>query len=506
MNRLSPPRVRRFAAVLCCVAAGLALVVTNAPGPARAAGWRQVPPYAAGFPHLFWRTTDIRPREGALVAADPDHDGSIELIASVPSGVLTVVEADGLTRAGWPQRFGALPPPAWPAGRPGVGDLDGDGVDEIVTCVTAGAPARRAFLVALRADGADVPGWPVELTGAGAGAGCSPGATVVVDFDGDGRHEIVRAAGACLHAFDGSGRPLTGWPWKAPPDAWGRARPINADPIAADLDADGRPEIVVIESGYEPRLYAVDAGGRTAAHFPVPLGQVVDRQAPAAADVDGDGRAEIIQATLPFDGDFVAAPGAPPAATGAVAPGIESTGPGPIVPASLHMLRFDGAAAPGWPLILGDGAVYGALVADLEGRGRVSILQGDGDRVNGYDGGGGTLRGFPLVVHGLPRGAEARLDTPWSAADLDGDGSVDLLRVSGFVEAGEASLRVVGLRIPGGPARGYPFAVGGILPSSPVVAADLTGDGVPEVVVLASEGTNGGWRLLAWDVAAGNGP
>jgi hypothetical protein len=29
---------------------------------------------------------------------------------------------------------------------------------------------------------------------------------------------------------------------------------------------------------------------------------------------------------------------------------------------------------------------------------------------------------------------------------------------------------------------------------------------VPEVVILASEGTNGGWRLLAWNVAAGKGP
>jgi hypothetical protein len=497
--------VRLPAPVLCRAAAALALVVSTA-ALARAAGWRQVPPYAAGFPHLFPRTTDIRPREGALVGADLDHDGSAELIASVPSGVLTVIGRNGGARAGWPRLFGALPQPAWPAGRPGIGDLDGDGLDEIVTCVTAGAPTRRRFLVALHADGADVPGWPVELRATGTGGGCSPGASVVADLDGDGYSEVVRAEGAAVFAFDGFGRSVPGWPWQAPPDAAGRVRPINADPIAADLDGDGRPEIVVIESGYEPRLYAVDAGGRTVAHFPVPLGQVVDRQAPAAADIDGDGHAEIIQATLPFDGDGAAATGARPAARGRVVPGIESTGPGPTVPASLHVLRFDGAAAPGWPLTLGGGAVYGAMVADLEGLGRLSILQGDGDQLDGYDAEGRTLRGFPLVLRGLPRGAEARFDTPWSAADLDGDGGIDLLRVSGFVEAGAAALRVIGLHVPAGPARGYPFTVTGILPSSPVVATDLTGDGVPEVVILASEGTNGGWRLLAWNVAAGKGP
>jgi len=505
MKRMSPPGVRRLAPRIGRATLTLAFIV-GAMVLARAAGGRPVPPYAPGFPHLFPRTTDIRPREGSLVAADVDHDGSVELVASVPSGVMTVVETDGRDRAGWPRRFETLPRPAWPAGRPGVGDLDGDGIDEIVTCVNAGAPLRRTFLLALRADGADVPGWPVELKTPGAPSGCSPGATLVVDLDGDGWNEVVRAEGAVVFAFDGGGRSLPGWPWQASPDASGRARPINADPIPADLDGDGHPEIVVVESGYEPRLFALDAGGRMLAPFPVQLGQVVDRQAPAGADIDGDGRAEIIQATLPFDGDFVAATGIRPTSVGRVLPRMESTGPGPAVPASLHVLRWDGAPAPGWPLTLGDGAAYGALVADLEGLGRPSILQGEGDRLDGYDGEGRALRGFPLVVHGLPRGAEARFDTPWSVADLDGDGVVDLLRVSGFVEAGAVSLRVIGLQRPAGPARGYPFAVTGILPSSPVVATDLTGDGIPEVVILASEGTNGGWRLLAWNVAAGRKP
>jgi VCBS repeat protein len=490
-SRPSLSFVRRAGALLV-----LALAACAA---ARAASWRRTPPYAPGFPLLFPRTTDIRPRAGALVAADPDHDGSVDLIVSIPSGVLTIVGRDGRTRQGWPHRFTSLPQPAWPCGRPAIGDLDGDGVDEIATCVTAGSTDRRAFLAVLRADGTDAPGWPVELST----GGCSPAATLIVDLDGDGRREVIRAEGHQVHGFDSEGRPLSGWPWVAPLDAAGRARPINADPVAADLDGDGRPEIIVAESGFESRVFAVDAAGHTLVHFPIALGQVVDRQAPAAADVDRDGKAEIVQATLPFSGDMAAASGPQADGQTGTSPGTESPAPGPLVPASLHLLRQDGTDAPGWPLFLGDGAIDGALVADLDGSGASAILQGDGDRVEGYDAQGLPLRGFPLVVHGLPRGADARIDTPWSVADLDADGAVDLLRVSGFVEAGAASLRVIGLRVPSGSARGYPFAADGALPSSASVAVDLTGDGVPEVVLLVSEGTNGGWRLVAWDVSAG---
>ena len=486
--RRSPALPSRQRLLVIRRAAALLVLVLATCAAARAASWRRPPPYAPGFPLLYPRTTDIRPRMGALVAADPDHDGSTDLVASIPSGVLTIVGRDGRTREGWPRRFTTLPQPAWPCGRPAIGDIDGDGIDEIATCVTAGYPDRHAFLAVLRADGTDAPGWPVEVS---AGA-CSPAATLIVDLDGDGRREVIRAEGPWIHGFDSEGLPLAGWPWLAPLDAAGRARPINADPVAADLDGDGRPEIVVAESGFEARVFAVDATGGTLDHFPIVLGQVVDRQAPAAADVDGDGKAEIVQATLPFTGDVVAVGGPLP----------DATSPGPAVPALLHLLRSDGADAPGWPLFIGDGAIDGAVVAAIDGTGAPAILQGDGDRVDGYDAQGLPLRGFPLVVRGMPRGADARIDTPWSATDLDADGAVDLLRVSGFVEAGAASLRVVGLRVGSGAARGYPFAADGVLPSSPAVAVDLTGDGVPEVVLLVSEGTNGGWRLVAWDVAA----
>ena len=44
-----------------------------------------------GFPLPFPRTADYRPREGSVVAVDIDGDGRVEIIVSLPSGILTVL-------------------------------------------------------------------------------------------------------------------------------------------------------------------------------------------------------------------------------------------------------------------------------------------------------------------------------------------------------------------------------------------------------------------------------
>ena len=493
----SPPSRRRevAAAIAAAVLAPLLLVAA----PASAA--RPVPPYAPGYPMLFPRPVEIRPRGGALLAADLDHDGQAELVASIPSGLITVIDA-GTTRAGWPRRFTTLPSPAYPVGRPGVGDLDGDGVDEIVLCVSSGAWPRHATLFALDAGGGDHPGWPVEIPAGGAGGGCAAGATLVADLDGDGRAEVVRALLGGAIVIEGDGRARPGWPWRVPPDGAAPARAINADPVAADLDADGRPEILLVESGFQPRLFALDAGGGLLRNFPARLAEVVDRQAPAAADLDADGAAEMVQATLPFDG-LASGAGRPrpkttpwPEASAARA---AAPAPGPEVPAALHLLRFDGTEGTGWPLPLGGGASRGAQIARLDDETGFTILQEDGDRLDGFDAAGIPRRAFPIVIHSLPQKVDARQDSRWTVGDVDGDGRSDFLRAVGFIAAGNASLRILGLHPPGAPLRGFPFSYDGLLPESDLVAADLDGDGLADLALLVGEGTNGGWRLLAWN-------
>src|SRR5262249_44048432 len=113
----------------------------------------KAPRFLAGFPIPFPRTVDFRPRQGSVIAADIDRDGRKDLVVSIPSGQVLVLGPDGARLPGWPRTFDSLTQPAWPVGDPAVGDLDGDGSPEIITCVVSGTPMRRNFLYALRADG-----------------------------------------------------------------------------------------------------------------------------------------------------------------------------------------------------------------------------------------------------------------------------------------------------------------------------------------------------------------
>jgi len=442
------------------------------------------PPYISGFPIPFYRTTDYRSRIGSVAAADIDNDGSIELVVSVPTGLVTVVRADGSRPAGWPRTFDAYPQPAYPVGAPAVGDLDGDGLLEIIGCIAAGGPPARGIMYAFTADGRDLPGWPQEIRDYGENSsGCSEAATVLADLDGDGRREVIRAmSGGAVMAWRGDGRKVPGWPFSFGPDGLGRARPINADPTVADIDGDGRQEVVLVESGPSARMAAVGESGHAMPGFPVQLPEVVDHQSTAVGDLDGDGVPELIQATVPLDGSL---------------DGFAGT-----APASVHVMRADGSMRPGWPVTLQAGAPWGALLADLDRDGRPEILQQDGDLLLGFDPDATLLPGFPYPVHRDFVKSQGLYASCWLAADLNGDGASDLLQARSNFYDGTSSLRVVGLRAGGQSLKGFPFDASGWAAASTPVVVDLTGDGVNDLVLLADAGTAGGFSLLAWDLGA----
>ncbi|MDX6556301.1 MAG: cell wall-associated protease, partial [Miltoncostaeaceae bacterium] len=98
---------------------------------------------------------------------------------------------------------------------------------------------------------------------------------VPADITGDGAQELVFGDGAgAVHAVDGRGRELPGWPARTRPldlglqqTPAGRAGavPFARDPVATpvavgDLDGDGRPEVVA--TSLTGRIYAFDAHGR----------------------------------------------------------------------------------------------------------------------------------------------------------------------------------------------------------------------------------------------------
>ena len=448
----------------------------------------KAPPYVSGFPIPFFRTTDYRDRMGAVMAADLDRDGRVEIVASVPAGVITVIGVGGERRAGWPRAFPELAQPAFPVGGPAIGDLDGDGLDDIVACVVSAAAQPRSYLYALRHDATVLPGWPVEIRGASGYDACSPAGVLLADLDGDGRPEAVRAmGGGMLVALRADGSAVPGWPFGLGPDAYGRRKEVNADLASGDLDGDGAMEVVLVESGLEPRLAVVAGNGGQMPGFPVVLSEVTDRQWPLAADLDGDGRPELVAATLPFSGE-IATEGDPPS--------------GEPLPGALRVMRSDGGMAAGWPRTLEWGAPWGPIAADITGDGRPEILQADGAGLLAFDPAGNLLPGFPLTLQREFLRSQALEVTPWVVADLDGDARPDLLQAHSNLYEGSAYLRVFGVRPDGRRVRGFPFDGEGLLHASRPVVADVSGDGVGDLVLLTTDGTSGGWLLIAWDLGA----
>jgi hypothetical protein len=140
---------------------------------------------------------------------------------------------------------------------------------------------------------------------------------------------------------------------------------------------------------------------------------------------------------------------------------------------------------------------------DLDRDGFAEIVQDDGDRLVAFNAWGEILKGYPVSLHHDFRRSQSLLVSPWVATDLDGDGIPELLTSRSNVYGGSTDLRLFGLRGTGRPLRGFPFTVEGLLAASPLVTADLTADGVPELILLTTAGANGGWRLIAWDLGAG---
>ncbi|WP_161816021.1 S8 family serine peptidase [Steroidobacter agaridevorans] len=274
-----------------------------------------------GFPLRPDPVGEIGP-QGVMspLAADLDFDGRPELVLMRSSSTwhaLIALRSDGSIAPGFPV---STPQPCQPIG---LGDVDADGVIELACAtgdVTSSGGARSVIQIysprgelertievaqgayglrggaladltqdgipeivlsysyfdsywgrsyyyvgAYAGDGATLPGWPVELTGA-SGNSTAISAPVVGDVDGDGLPEIVATAKGTLHVLNHGGTPAAGTP-KTLPQGFVYYNQQTITPAIADLDADGRNDIVVTanlwdgRNGYLPKVAAYDLGG-----------------------------------------------------------------------------------------------------------------------------------------------------------------------------------------------------------------------------------------------------
>lgn len=164
------------------------------------------PGKGGGAIDVVWRAiagvTDFRP---TLLGVDLDREADRDLevvVVDSPRGVAHAYDLTGAELRGWPVSVaGTLSAPA-------AGDLDGDGFPEVLAIDDQGSVHRW------NRNGVESLGWPVSLGSRyGALAGGGSGSPVIGDLDGNGTQDVLVAlTNGLLVALDAQGKTLAGWP------------------------------------------------------------------------------------------------------------------------------------------------------------------------------------------------------------------------------------------------------------------------------------------------------
>jgi hypothetical protein len=298
-----------------------------------------------GYFEEGWPQKPINNEIRGLSVYDLDGDGSLEILATGALGSKTnawVFEHTGTMRSGWPQLSNDTGY-AWGVynDNAAIADLDADGAGEIVI------PSDVHYIAAYEANGVQIlansiygnKAWgkvgvhvahAVDLRGyANCGAEHRPNfansAATVADVTGDGSLEVIVVGNVYNCGTDPYtdlyempfifNRDRTRWQgngfdWIAIPTPDNQAAPLSEDynlienthpnPVAADLDGDGKLEILY--PSYDGRVHAYWLDKTEHGQWPYAInkaGEGFFRFAgePVVADLDNNGRAEVIFAS-----------------------------------------------------------------------------------------------------------------------------------------------------------------------------------------------------------------
>jgi hypothetical protein len=165
-----------------------------------------------------------------LIIQEGREGGEGTLLALDEGGRIALFGGDGERLPGWPRSIGAVP-----AGPPAIGDPDGDGMLEYAVTGADG----RVHLFART--GNDEALWPRSVWAPDAvpygWVGTGP---LMADLTGDGVAELLQgSADGTVHAFDGEGQEIPGWPLAA------TGFPVVAGPLPVPNADAGSLELLV---------------------------------------------------------------------------------------------------------------------------------------------------------------------------------------------------------------------------------------------------------------------
>jgi len=415
------------------------------------------------------------------------------LLAPVRAGAVTGLEAGFAIRPGWPQLTadpntgaqmnvpieGSIGRSGWfKHSSPTLADLNGDGSKEIVV----GSLDGRVYVYF--ANGSAYPGlWPRRLDAPSTPAGPINGTPAVGDLDGDGRPEIVIGDdNGWVFAFNADGTIKPGWPQFSGYNAdypagcvVNACTGVVASPTLADLDSDGRMEVIV--GSYSHKMWVWRGSGSVVPGWPRDVWDGIASTA-AVGDLDRDGSPDIVV-------------GSDVANDCANCPPYGHLSPGGLV----HAFRTDGSELPGWPQATDSFMSSSPALADLDLDGSLEVVIGGGFFTSGQ-----TTRGHHLYAFRAGGSLMWRFDDPTPTGIFLGSPAVANVTGDARPEVAIGDYAgVIHLIGPNGAvlwARSFTLlTTNGAYFGGPVLA-DLTGDGQPEVVA-----ADANWHVKAWNAA-----